>query len=270
MRVALIDADILAYQAAVISENSFDWGDGMWTLHAFEPEAIAAFDSMVANIKEKTKATDVLLVFSDKENWRKDVLPTYKGNRAEVRKPMLLRFLREIAYEKYQCLSLPTFEGDDVLGIWATMPSKMEPIREFVICTIDKDMKSIPGKHYNFKKDEHFEVTQHEADYYHMLQTLTGDTTDGYSGCPGVGPVAAGKILQKAMEEGTPWANPAQLREIYWKHVVKAYDKAGFGEEEALVQARVARICRAEDYDQLTKKVILWTPTCTSSLTTAQ
>ena len=93
-----------------------------------------------------------------------------------------------------------------------------------------------------------------------MMQTLTGDATDGYVGVPGCGPKTAEKILQKALDEGTPWANPKQLREIYWKHVIAAYDKAGFGEEEALVQARVARILRAEDYDDIQKKVILWTP----------
>ena len=41
---------------------------------------------------------------------------------------------------------------------------------------------------------------------------------------------------------------------------LESYEKAGFGEEEALTQARVARICRAEDYDLETKKVILWEP----------
>jgi hypothetical protein len=44
---------------------------------------------------------------------------------------------------------------------------------------------------------------------------------------------------------------------------VKAYDKAGLSEEEALTQARVARICRAEDYDRKSKKVNLWEPPVT-------
>lgn len=266
MRVALIDADILAYQAAVVSEQSFDWGDGMWTLHAFEPDAIRAFNTILNTIVEKTKADDFYLMFSDRDNWRKGVLPTYKSNRSGVRKPMLLRFLKEIAEENYKCVTMPGLEGDDVLGIWMTQPSKLEPVRELILCSIDKDFKTIPGKHYNFKADEFFEISEHEADKWHMIQTLTGDTTDGYAGCPGCGPKGAEKILQAALDEGTPWANPAQLREIYWKHVVKAYDKAGFGEEEALVQARVARICRYEDYDHVNKKVILWTPTCTNSL----
>jgi DNA polymerase-1 len=259
MRVALIDADILAYQAAAVSEKATDWGDGLWTLHAFEEEAALAFETSLNRVLEKVEATNFFLAFSDSLNWRKDVLPTYKGNRAETRKPMLLKWVRQYA-QKYNCITIPTLEGDDVLGIWATTKSKLDPVREFIICTTDKDLKTIPGKHYNFGRDEFFEISEHQADKWHMIQTLTGDTTDGYVGCPGVGPVGAEKILAKALEEGTPWANPQQLREIYWKHVVAAYSKAGFGEEEALVQARVARILRAEDYDDVLKKVILWTP----------
>lgn len=266
MRVALIDADILAYQAAVVSEQAINWDEEMWTLHAFEPDAIRAFESTLKTILEKVAATDYILAFSDSKNWRKGVLPTYKSNRSGVRKPMLLKFLKEYATEKHQCVTIPELEGDDAIGIYATYKSKLEPVREFVICSIDKDFKTIPGKHYNFGRDEFFEISEHEADKWHMVQTLTGDTTDGYTGCPGIGPKTAEKILQAALDEGTPWANPKQLRELYWKHVVKAFDKAGFGEEEALVQARVARILRAEDYDDIQKKVILWTPTYTHSL----
>lgn len=260
MRTALIDADILAYQAAVVSEQAYDWGDGLWTLHAFEADAIKAFESSLSSLCEKVGADKALLVFSDKNNWRKDVLPTYKSNRSGTRKPMLLKFLREYAFGHHECVSKPDLEGDDIIGIYATFKSKLEPVREFIICSLDKDFKTIPGKHYNFGRDEFFEVNEHTADYWHMMQTLTGDATDGYAGVPGCGPKTAEKILQKALDEGTPWANPKQLREIYWKHVVAAYNKAGFGEEEALVQARVARILRAEDYDDIQKKVILWKP----------
>ncbi len=79
-----------------------------------------------------------------------------------------------------------------------------------------------------------------------MNQALVRDTTDGYKGCPVVGNVAAKKILE---QEGDMWTN-----------VVAAFTKAKLGPEEALVQARVARICRASDYSFKTKKVILWNP----------
>jgi DNA polymerase-1 len=243
VRVALIDADILAYQASSSAEQPVDWGEGMWTLHSFEDDAIALFESLITRIQDATEASKVVLCFSDKSNWRKIVLPTYKSNRVGTRKPMLLRFLRDYAAQKYDIREVATLEGDDVIGLNATGKNA----ERYIICSLDKDLKTIPGSHYNFGKDEFFEITEEEADYWHMIQTLTGDTTDGYSGCPGVGPKTAEKILSG----GGPM----------WDKVVAAYAKAGFGEEEALTQARVARILRHGDYDFENNQVRLWTPT---------
>lgn len=242
MTIALIDGDILAYQASVVSERETDWGDGLWTLHAWEEEAIAAFQTQLNGILNKLGTESFIIAFSDSKNWRKDVLPTYKSNRANTRKPMLLKFIRGWANDRFVCKTIENLEGDDVLGITATQV----PLGDYVICTIDKDLKTIPGKHYNFGKDEIFEIDQDTADYWHMIQTLTGDTTDGYAGCKGVGIKTAEKLLLDVSSHNR------------WDVVVKTYEKAGLGEEEALVQARVARILRADDY--VNGEVKLWQP----------
>jgi 5'-3' exonuclease len=109
-------------------------------------------------------------------------------------------------------------------------------------------MRTIPGAHFHLGTRQLFTVSEAEADYNHLFQTLTGDATDGYSGCPGVGKVTAAKLLDgKSYEE-------------MWDVVVRAYKKAGLGEEEAIQQARVARICRASDFNSKTGEVILWNP----------
>jgi DNA polymerase-1 len=257
MTIALIDADILAYQAAVGAQKTIDWGDGIWTTHAEESEAERAFDALVEKIAEAVEATEVKLAVTEGANWRNDILPTYKQNRDPSKKPLLLKHLRDRAVAQGAFLRTP-LEGDDCLGILQTMKVN---VGKTIICSLDKDFKTIPGRHYNFKTKEFYEITEHNADYWHMYQTLMGDATDGYSGCPGVGPKGAEKILKAALEEGTPWANRGQLQAIYWQHVLAAFKKAGLGEEEALVQARVARICQACDYDFQTKQVKLWEPT---------
>lgn len=256
-REALIDADILAYQAATSAEQSIDWGDGFWTLHAYEQDAQSHFTAMLENILDKVGTKDVTLAWSDSTNWRMNVYPDYKSNRKSTRRPMVLKAVREWAKDKWFSITTPTLEGDDVIGLLTTDPKLSG---KYVVCTIDKDMKSIPGAHYNFGKDEFFEVSTHEADLWHMTQTLTGDTTDGYPGCSGVGIKTAEKILNAAIQEGTPWAKPHELNEILWKHVVKAYEKAGLSEEFALSQARVARILRHGEFNQETYEVNLWTP----------
>jgi DNA polymerase I len=145
-------------------------------------------------------------------------------------------------------------EADDVMGILATTDKYSD---RAVIVSIDKDMRTIPGRHLNPAKDTRIvTVTPDEADYAWMTQTLVGDSSDGYKGCPGVGPVGAYKILPALgrRSEGE-WLKRA------WPLVVSAFAGKKLSEDDALMQARMARILRRSDYDKTTKEVILWHPT---------
>jgi DNA polymerase-1 len=118
-----------------------------------------------------------------------------------------------------------------------------------MIVTMDKDLKTIPGTlwHLNQKLEgTKIQVTDKDAWEWFLTQTLTGDVTDGFPGCPGIGPVSAKKLLE------TKGAN--------WDTVKHAYIKAGLTEDDALVQARCARILHASDWDFEKSEVILWTP----------
>lgn len=257
--IALFDGDIFAYEAAAAAEEPINWGDDLWTLHAYETPAKEALKDRIRTLQEAVGADEVIVALSDKDNFRKRILPTYKANRANTRKPMLLNPLKDYLRENYKVFERPSLEGDDVLGILSTWKNLKG---DKIIVSKDKDFRCIPGKVFYANRPEEgvLEISEHEADKFHMLQTLTGDTTDGYKGCPGCGPVKAGAIIQAALDEGTPWANPTELRALYWKHVVAAYTRVGLSEEEALVQARCARILRASDYDFKKKEPRLWTP----------
>ena len=83
-----------------------------------------------------------------------------------------------------------------------------------VILSGDKDLRTIPGIHH-FIHDESTEIVDEKsANYNFMYQTLTGDMTDGFGGCPGVGGVKASRIL----------ANKKDLPEM-WEAVVAEYKK---------------------------------------------
>lgn len=251
-RTILIDADSLIYQAASANETAIPWDPDLWTTHGDLGAAKAQLDDSIQEIKEKLDATHVVLALTDyNDPWRKKVLPTYKSNRRDQRKPILLRPLREHCHETYTVFQRPGLEGDDILGILLTVNRPPPSVKgERILCSIDKDMKTIPGLHFNWGKDEEVrEITLEEADRYHMIQTLSGDPTDGYSGCPGIGPKKAERIL-----EGMTTASEM------WPAVVSAYEAAGLSEEYALAQARVARILRASDYDFKKKEVRLWSP----------
>ena len=256
---ALIDGDTLVYAAALSAEKPIEWEDGLWTLHAYLPEAIEKFNHMVEEIKDVVKPDRIIVGLTDSASegrWRNEVMPSYKRNRKTLRRPVVFKALRAWVHENFETFERPGLEGDDVLGILATRPDDAER----VIVSIDKDLKTIPGKLFNYGKPELgvVLVTEDEADYYHLFQTLTGDSTDGYPGCPGVGPVSAKKILDPFWSEidGDRWFDGDRA----WLAVEKAYRKAGLSEDVALMNARVARILRMSDYDFKTKKAILWQP----------
>ena len=243
-RTLLIDADVLLYQYSSAVEKVVEWEPDRFTLSADAKEAKERVDLAVEELREDLDADAVIMCLSDTENFRKVILPTYKSGRKKTRKPICYLELKEYVQDVYRSRLLPGLEADDVLGILMT---GRRVKGEKVIVSIDKDLDTIAGLHYNPWKDdpEVYEVTQEEADYNHLLQTLTGDSTDGYSGCPKIGPTRAKRILDENCN---------------WDAVVEAYEKAGLCEEEALVQARVARILRKSEWNERRKEVLLWTP----------
>lgn len=254
--ILLADADILVYQAASKNQEGYKWGEEVDSLYVAPIEdAIATLDNDIANLLKVTKTPELLLTFSSSPNFRYEVLLTYKHNRKDTPKPIHLQELREYALATYPSKVKPKLEGDDVMGILATKhPNK------YLIASIDKDMKQIPGKHYNWNTREFFEVNEHQGDLWFFQQILTGDPGDGYKGCPGIGKAKAEKIIKTVLDEHTPWANQEELNVALWRSIVKQYMLKGLHEEDALQQARVARILRATDYDFKKKEPILWKP----------
>lgn len=254
MTTALVDGDIVLYNVCISIEYACDWGDDVWTLHSDLREGKQKIDIALSSLQEKVEAENMIVCLSDKENWRKTLFPSYKANRKSKRKPLVYPVLREYLKEVYTCAIEEKLEADDVLGLLAT---GFDPkVKDTIIISEDKDLKTIPGKLYNPNREEEGiqEISEEEADYNHLTQALTGDSTDGYSGCPSVGPKTAQKILQ----------------EKTWEEVVEAYRKQGLDEECALTQARLARILRNGEYNRTTKEVKLWKPQTTASVITTE
>ena len=69
-----------------------------------------------------------------------------------------------------------------------------------IIVSPDKDMRQIPGNLYDFK--ETVTITPEEGAKWHLIQTLAGDNTDGYSGVPGIGSKRAEQIFEEKVTHG--------------------------------------------------------------------
>ena len=252
----LIDADILAYRVASRFQKSYDFGDGEDPCVAVGElgEAQRECKLSMENVTDELNADGFVVCLSDDNaNWRKSVLPTYKGHRKDSVRPELLYPLKDYLANNFTSYRRPTLEADDVMGIIATTPAILPGHRKIIV-SIDKDLKQIPGLLHN--GTDLLTISKDEADWWHWMQMLTGDAVDGYKGCPGVGPVKAAAIVNEG---------PRNLMEDIhgfsrWSRVVAAYIDKDLTEADALVQARVARICRHEDYDFKKKEVRLWSP----------
>jgi DNA polymerase-1 len=233
-----IDADYIVYKSCAAAETEIDWGDDVILVTSKFSDAIRNVKREIVNVTlEFGGFAQPVLFFSDSKNFRKDILPTYKGHRNRKKPCGYKRVINELMNE-YRVILLPTLEADDAMGIYATKyPGN-------IIVSPDKDMRQIPGELYNL--EERVTITPYEGAKWHLVQTLAGDQTDGYSGAPGIGVKRAESLFE--------------LEGYTWKTVVKAFAEKGLDESVALQNARLARILTNDDYDSGRNCPILWTP----------
>lgn len=284
--ILLVDGDLLVFRSLMTTEKEILWEPDIWTLHSNSEEGITNVRHFMDNAISLFDPTRVVVCFSGSRNFRKDILPSYKGNRVGLRKPLGYKAQVEAIMSDPQsttsrgtrcsALRMEGIEADDAIGILATKPANLG---KCIIVSQDKDFKQIPETPlWRGETDENGPIllrhTQEEADRWHLLQTLAGDVTDGYSGCPGIGMETGKALLEKglkyrkklkviskgkrqgmAVEEWEQVASGSP-----WETVLSCYEKAGRSEEEALVMARVAKILRHSDWDYEKKEPKLWVP----------
>ena len=235
----LIDADYIVYKSCAAAETEVDWGDDVIVVTSKFSEAYKNTLREIQNIESNFfTSSGIILFFSDSVNFRKSIFDSYKGHRNR-KKPCGYRRVIEKLKTEYEVIRMDTLEADDAMGIYATLhPGNC-------ICSPDKDMKQIPGMVYDLANVT--EVTPEEGHAWHLIQTMAGDQTDGYSGVPGIGVKRAVALLEK---DGYKWST-----------VVKAFAEKGLDEDVALMNARLAKILTVDDYDLRRQAPILWVPT---------
>ena len=233
----LIDADYIVYKACAGAEDEIDWGDDVITVVSKFSEAMKNVERDLTRIKGEFMwdVPEMILFFSDSKNFRKKIFADYKGHRNRKKPCGYRRVITDLG-KRYELIRLPELEADDSMGIYATEhPGN-------IIVSPDKDMRQIPGKLFDMK--ETVTIEPEEGRRWHLIQTLAGDQTDGYGGCPGIGIKRAVALF----EEGG----------YNWDVVVKAFADKDLGEDVALMNAQLAKILTNKDYDG---QVIPWTPT---------
>ena len=253
----ICDADTIIFRAVSSCEHKIDWGN-LYTIYSDHKECqqrfIAIFEEIMSNLKKHKKLTtySVTMCISDKKNFRKLLLPTYKANRnpkdeqleaietdsisyvsysnplAKLRKPSGYARLLQWVRENYHVVCYPYLEADDTCSLLSSPTS--------VLVSIDKDFCTIPSTwFYDYKKNKLMYNSVKDADYFFYTQCIKGDSCDNYNGIKGYADVKTRKLFD---------ANGAT-----WETVLKAYKDNGYTEEYANQQACVARILRHGEYN---------------------
>lgn len=271
-KVLLIDGDIVAYQMSATTQRSYVLPEaGATVTTANAEEAVRGMCDQIEGWKKRVEADHVIVCLSDDfSNFRKKVLPTYKSNRKGER-PVLLYDMKDALADHFEVQRWSNLEADDVMGILSTEPQDRE---RRCIVSADKDLATVPGWLWNpDKMDKPRLIDKFQADRFFFKQMLTGDVTDGYEGCPDIGPVKAEAILngsylerreriitkgKRAGETEVKFHMVEDPGMTPWGRVVKTFEAKGLTEEDALVQARCAFILRYGYYDD--GRVNLWLP----------
>jgi DNA polymerase-1 len=211
---ALIDADIVAYRVACTLQED-----------DAEDFVFARAEDLVDQILVNTEATEYRLFLTGKNNFRYTIYPEYKAHRPKE-KPFWLEKCREFLKATFNAEVVDGQEADDALGIAQT--------ENTIICSIDKDLLMIPGRHYNFVKDEFLTVTPDSGMRHFYMQCLTGDRSDNIKGIEKIGPKKAEKILAGCITE---------------QELFNAVREAYGNDEEFLMNGRVLWIRRKENED---------------------
>lgn len=223
-----------------------------------EPEEAALYNvrSILRSIADDLQVDldeEVKVYLSGPENYRIGVatLKPYKGNRDPTKKPVHAPAIKELLRNRYNCKVSDGQEADDDMAqahfqLWTLDPDST------CIATIDKDLDTIPGMHYNFAKKEKYIVTPREAKLNFWKQMLTGDTVDNIPGIPGVGHSKAKKLLGDLyVQDDRPLS---EVEKAAYDIVLAEYQKA-YGEkaDEALLEMGRLLFIRHDGIDW-------WTP----------
>lgn len=183
----LIDADILCYRVGFACNDEVE----SW--------AVNTLNQAVDNVLLRYPEVDRELYLTGKGNFREEVAvtATYKGNRDRGKdRPVHFDALRTHLVGYWDAQVIDGMEADDAIATRHTSLNYSS-----IIVSIDKDFKQLPGRHYNFVKNEEFYVTPEEAMKFLYEQILTGDKSDNIIGIHGIGPVKAQKILKDCVTE---------------------------------------------------------------------
>lgn len=241
--------------------------------------AVYGLISMLINIVENLKPTNIIFCFDEKEKtFRNELLPTYQSQRPDTPSDLIPQFQK--ARDFLKSVNIPVysksgFEADDVIGTLATeITNKKGIIDEVVIVTGDRDILQLVDDSKNiklfmpigglsngkiFEEKETVERLGVKPSQIPDYKALVGDASDNYFGIAGIGPKTANTLLEKYKTLDGIYEHIDEIQD-------KLKEKLINGKESAYLSYKLATIVRdvpvdfkvddSKDWDLISEKVL--------------
>ena len=191
MTLALLDADIIAYRCSASAENEN------------VDVALARTNDLFNRILYETNASSYVGYLTGSNNFRYEIYPEYKANRKNKPRPKHLEACKELLITQWKCKVTDGIEADDALGI------DHQAEEQSILCSIDKDLLQLPGKHYNFVKQEVYQISPLQGLCNFYTQLIEGDASDNIPAWDGKfrtsRPKFVAKLLEPLQDYTTEW-----------------------------------------------------------------
>ena len=233
----IIDGDVQCYHACTPAWEFKKKADAQYNVVSLDDEGVKKpieftadesrrymeqswknFQNKLVEMQETFFTEDYLMAVKGPHNYRDMLYPDYKLKRGASPKPSIARqfvpTLRKLAVVEEIAIESIGREADDLIRIWANQAAAAGI--EYVICSVDKDLKCIPGKHYNMKTKEITDVSPEMALRHYYAQLIAGDPTDNIPGIPGVAMITALKHL-------APFNTEQEFQEVVAGNYLNAY-----------------------------------------------
>lgn len=192
------------------------------------PRCVGTFLNRLQDIQTDRQPARVAVCWDSPESFRRQLSPSYKAQRGE-KPPGFHKTLSELQGMVVQLanvasLSASGFEADDLLATLATMAvdegekamlfSADQDLHQMLVAGLVNQVTSVtrPSRgvmHYvAMTADLLKEKTGLQPHQWVDYRALVGDSSDNIKGCPGIGPDAARKILERFDSLDDFYANP--------------------------------------------------------------
>ena len=169
-----IDGDLLVYSLGYACETKDDFTGEIVPIVSREM-LLERIDNKLQEIVDRTQQTTAKVYISGSHTFRHDyaTIRPYKGHRDQSKRPIYYGAIRSYLLSLDISEAVPDgWEADDAMG------TNYDPAAD-VIASYDKDMKTKPGWHYDWRDGgSMMYVSQLEAHRNYYKQVVEGDKAD--------------------------------------------------------------------------------------------